>query len=150
MIKLLATCTPEEVWGADGHVTFFFWEFSFCCFLSSNFKGFSKERSVLLLSSPPSQGSRVGFVSLELLAQPPQAHGLCLETCCPLGCPKCCCVSASLSCLGQQQRQRLSLLAILLSKEAKNKFIIAFYALESQIQHPPLTSFFCLFCSTLC
>lgn len=131
MIKLLATCTPEEVWGADGHVTFFFWEFSFCCFLSSNFKGFSKERSVLLLSSPPSQGSRVGFVSLELLAQPPQAHSLCLETCCPLGCPKCCCVSASPSCLGQKQRQRLSLLSILLSKEAKNKFIIAFYALES-------------------
>lgn len=45
VIKVIVKPTLKEVWGAESLVPFlYFLEFSFCCFLSSDFKGFSKGR----------------------------------------------------------------------------------------------------------
>lgn len=138
VIKLIVKFILKELWGAESHVAFFFFfqEFSFCCFLSSDFKGFSKERLVLFLTYRPSQSSCVGFVSPGVscpasLSSSPLPQNLPhtrVSICVTNGA-----VSHYLPILvwvKSKDCEYLSILVLPLSKEAENKFI-AFYVFES-------------------
>lgn len=97
VIKLIVKPTLKELWGAESHVTFFFFLGVFLLLLSFKwfqrlFKG--KVSAVPALRSKSEQSC--GIFHLEFLAQTPWAQVLCLKTCHTLGYPS---VSRMVLCL---------------------------------------------------